>query len=266
MQVACFQLAYPTEESKPERVRRVLSILERVADADLVVLPELWPTGYFSFDRYDDEAEPLDGETVTELRKAASRLGTHLMGGTFVERLDDGGLANCAILIDPNGDVIHTYRKVHLFGYESREAELLTPGEEISVGRSDLGPIGMTTCYDLRFPELYRLLTDQGAELIVIPAAWPKARLDHWSLLLRARAIEDQTFVIGCNGAGEQGGTALGGHSVVIDPWGEVLAEAGDDEQLLHAEIDLTDVTEVRAEFPVLEHRRLTVNRELTAR
>lgn len=258
MRVACVQLTYPDGESKPERISRVQSIIEGVADTDLVVLPELWPTGYFSFDRYEDEAETLDGDMIPDLCKTASRLSIHLMAGTFVERRSDG-LANCAVLIDAEGSVIHTYRKVHLFGYESREAELLTPGQDISVGRTGLGQIGMTTCYDLRFPELYRMLVDRGAQLFIIPAAWPKARLDHWRLLLQARALEDQVFVIGCNGAGDQGGTELGGHSMIIDPWGQVLAEAGDDAEILRADLDLNDVSRTRTEFPVLEHRRLQV-------
>lgn len=259
VRVTCIQLAYPDDESKDQRLERVLRLLEDAADADLVVLPELWPTGYFAFDRYADEAEPLDGPTVTAMREAASRHGIHLLGGSFVERHGDG-LANCAVLIAPSGDVALTYRKIHLFGYESQEAILLTPGTTADVADTPFGGVATTTCYDLRFPELYRVLVERGAELVVIPAAWPSARIEHWRLLLRARALENQVFVVACNGVGGQHGTVLGGHSVILGPWGEVLDEAGGDEQeILTADLDLDRVAEVREEFPVLDHRRLEV-------
>lgn len=259
MRVTCLQLAYPRDESKAERVQRVVRMVGQVADADLVVLPELWPTGYFAFDRYEAEAEDLEGPTVTAMRETAVEHDLYLHGGTFVERHDDG-LANCAILIDPRGDVILTYRKIHLFGYESREAELLTAGTTADVADTDFGGVATSTCYDLRFPELYRVLVDGGARIVIIPAAWPSARIEHWRLLLRVRALEDQVFVIACNGVGDQHGTELGGHSMIVDPWGEVLTEAnGEDEQFLTAELDLVRQERVRAEFPVLDHRRIEI-------
>jgi predicted amidohydrolase len=264
VQVVCIQLGYPDGESKADRRARVLGLVDEAAGADLVVLPELWPSGYFAFDRYATEAEPLDGETVTALRNAAHRHRIHLMGGSFVERHADG-LANCAVLLGPDGTVLHTYRKIHLFGYESQEATLLTPGRDAGVATTPLGTIGTTTCYDLRFPELYRMLVDAGAQLVIIPAAWPAARLEHWRLLLRARAVEDQMVVVACNGAGSQHGVTLAGHSMVIDPWGAVVAEAGDDPQLLTAEVDMGRVADVRAEFPVLQHRRIDIG-DLVAR
>ncbi len=114
----------------------------------------------------------------------------------------------------------------------------------------------MTTCYDLRFPELYRLLLDEGAQLIVVPAGWPAARLEHWLLLLRARAVENQLFVIGCNQVGMQEGVELAGHSAVVDPWGRILAEAAADEEVLTVDLDLALVAKIRDEFPVLRDRR----------
>jgi predicted amidohydrolase len=117
--------------------------------------------------------------------------------------------------------------------------------------------MAMTTCYDLRFPELYRLFLDAGAELVVVPAGWPALRLDHWLLLLRARAVENQQFVIGCNQVGNQEGVELGGHSLVVDPWGRTVVEGGDNEEVLTVEIDLALVDKTRAEFPVLRDRRL---------
>lgn len=256
MRVTCVQLDYPAGEEVADRRDRVLDLIDEAADADLVVLPELWPTGYFAFDRYAAEAETLDGATVTALRTAAARHRVHLMGGTFVERHGQA-LTNTAVLIGPDGDVLLTYRKIHLFGYQSEEAQLLAPGRDAPVARTALGGIATSTCYDVRFPELYRAFVDDGAELVIIPAAWPHARLEHWRLLLRARAVENQAVVIACNGTGDDHGTQLGGHSMVIDAWGDVIVEAGEDPQLLTATLDLDRTAAIRAEFPVLEHRRL---------
>lgn len=260
MKVTCIQLAYPGGETKTQRVDRVVNLVAgAAADADLVVLPELWPTGYFAFDRYDEEAETLDGPTMTAMCDAAREHDIHLHAGSFVERHDDG-LANCTVLIGPDGAIRLTYRKIHLFGYGSKEAELLTPGTTADVAETRFGGVGTTTCYDLRFPELYRVLVARGAEILIIPAAWPAPRIEHWRLLMRARALENQAFVIACNGVGDQHGTTLGGHSVIVDPWGEVVVEAGPDEQeLLSAELDLGRLAEIRGEFPVLEHRRIDV-------
>lgn len=236
----------------------MVAAVGRIEGADLVVLPELWATGYFHFDRYRAEAEPLDGPTVTALAAVASRLGVHLVGGSIVERTPDG-LANTCLVFDPSGALVHTYRKVHLFAYGSEEARLLIPGQAVGTA---LGPgciMGVTTCYDLRFPEIFRLLVADGAEVLVVPAAWPAERVAHWRLLLRARAVENQAVVVGCNGTGEQRGTTLGGHSAVVDPWGTVLAEAGAGEEVVEATVDLASLRRLRAEFPVLAQRRIRV-------
>ena len=163
---------------------------------------------------------------------------------------------NTAVLIDPSGTVVHTYRKIHVFGYRSREAELLTPGETVGTVASPLGPMGATTCYDLRFPEVWRALVDAGAEAVAVPAAWPARRRAHWRLFTEARAVEQQVLVLACNAAGVQGEVALGGASRVTDPWGTVLAEAGDAEEILYCEVDPGVVARTRAEFPVLSDRR----------
>lgn len=260
LRVACVQLSSPSGESGDERLARVVAQLEEVAPtADLVVLPELWYSGYFSFDRYETDARPLDDELLTTFGEIAARHGIHLLAGTFIER-HDAGIANTSVLYGPDGALAHTYRKIHLFGYGSKEATLLTAGERATVADTAIGRVTATTCYDVRFPELYRLLAEQGAQLVVIPAAWPAARREHWRVLLRARAIENQAFVIGCNAGGSQGDVALAGHSAVISPWGEVLAEAGSDAEVLRTEIDLSLVDEVRREFPVLTHRRIAID------
>jgi predicted amidohydrolase len=260
MRVAMVQLASPASEGVAARRERAGELVAQAEGADLVVLPELWAAGYFSFDAYEDRAEPLEGDTVAWGREWAKRLGCHLHLGSVVERTADGRLHNTAVLLDPAGTVVHTYRKIHVFGYRSREAELLTPGDVVEVADTALGPVGATTCYDLRFPELWRALVDQGAEIVVVPAAWPAARVAHWRLFTSARAVEDQVVVVACNATGVgAGGVAVAGHSRVVDPWGEVLAEGGTEEGLITCEVDTSVVAGVRAEFPVLEDRRFGV-------
>ncbi len=256
--IACVQLGWRPDEDRAGRVARVVAAVDRIEGADLVVLPELWVTGYFHFDRYRGEAEPLDGPTVTALAEAAARRRVHLVGGSIVEQSADV-LCNTCVVLDPSGTLVHTYRKVHLFGYGSEEAQLLTAGEAVATAPGPACRIGVTTCYDLRFPEIYRLLVADGAQILVVPAAWPAVRLAHWRLLLQARAVENQAVVVGCNGVGNQAGTALGGHSAVVDPWGKVLAEGGDDEQVVQATVDLGAAEQLRREFPVLDHRRIPV-------
>jgi predicted amidohydrolase len=257
MKVALIQADSPPGESMTDRILRIGDLVSDHGDADLVVLPELWSVGYFSFSRYRESAQAADGPLMQQVCAWARGIGTHVHAGSMIERDPAGKLYNTAALVGPDGSVLLRYRKIHVFGYDSLEAQLLTGGEAADVVATDLGQLGTTTCYDLRFPELYRLLGDHGAEIVVVPAAWPQARLAHWQLLTRARAVENQVFVLACNAAGEQEGVQLAGHSAVIDPWGRVVAEAGADPEVLRAEIDLQGVAEVRDEFPVLKDRRL---------
>jgi predicted amidohydrolase len=258
VRVALVQVASPDEESMQARVERVGRVVAGLDSPQLVVLPELWSAGYFAFDRYDELAQTVDGPLIAEMKQWARSTGAHLQIGSFLERTATH-LYNTAMLISPAGEIVQTYRKMHVFGYKSLETELLTPGTQIASGVIDgLGAVGMTTCYDLRFPELYRRIVDKGAELIVVPAAWPSARLAHWRLLTRARALENQLYVIACGAGGTQRGVELSGHSVIVDPWGEVVAEAGFGEEVLVADIDLDRVGAIRAEFPALADRMLT--------
>lgn len=259
MQVAFLQVASPDDEGSGPRAERVLdAITDAGRGADLVLLPELWAPGYFAFDRYEEEAAALDSPLVEALRAAARGADCTVFAGSVLER-SDLGIHNTALLIDRSGAVVLTYRKCHLFGLaSSREAQLLVPGDRADVVDTDLGRVGLMTCYDLRFPELARELLDQGASVILTAAAWPQARLEHWRLLVRARALENQVFLLACNGAGATGGVTLAGHSVVVDPRGEVLLELGPEPDAGTATIDLADVERTRAEFPVLADRRRT--------
>lgn len=257
MRIALVQVASSPVEEVAARRDRVGQLVADAAGADLVVLPELWAAGYFAFDRYPQRAEPLDGDTVAAGADWARRLGCYLHLGSVLERGGDGRLHNTALLLDPAGEIVHAYRKIHVFGYHSREAELLAPGQDVSVAATKFGPTAATTCYDLRFPELWRELVDLGAKNVVVPAAWPAARRKHWQLFTTCRAVEEQVLLIACNAVGEQdNGVVLAGHSRVVDPWGEVLVEAGDDEGITVVDVDPDNVDRVRNEFPVLADRR----------
>jgi predicted amidohydrolase len=255
--VSLVQIASPPDETPDQRRQRVAALIrEQAAASDLILLPELWANGYFEFEAYPEQAEDLDGPTVTLGRELAADLGCHLHLGSVLLRHPDGGMTNTALLIGPDGEIAHRYEKIHVFGYQSREAELLRPGASVSVAATPLGRLTATTCYDLRFPELWRALVDAGAELAVVPAAWPAARREHWRLFTSCRAVEEQVYVIACNAVGPQrGGVLLGGHSRIVDPWGEVVLEAGDDEGVFTATIDRELVGRTRAEFPVLGDR-----------
>jgi predicted amidohydrolase len=260
LKVALLQVASPASETVAARRDRVRQMVAGARGADLVVLPELWGVGYFAFDQYHELAEPMDGETVSAGREWARQLGCYLHLGSFVERGADDRLYNTAVLIDPAGKIAHTYRKIHVFGYRSREAELLTPGTDISVADTPLGAVAATTCYDLRFPELWRALIDAGAHVVIVPAAWPAARLEHWRLFTSVRAVEEQVILISCNAVGEQIGVALGGHSRIVDPWGVVLTEAGDSEGITWCDVDPGAVARTRDEFRVLQDRRMSIS------
>ncbi|QSW98767.1 nitrilase-related carbon-nitrogen hydrolase [Haloterrigena alkaliphila] len=251
-------------------VERALEAVSRAAarGAALVALPELFNVGYFAFDSYGRLAEPFEGETFTRLREAAADHGIAVLAGTIVEDLGatesvetpaEEGLANTAALFDANGELQLFYRKHHLFGYQSAESELLVPGERIETATVAGVTVGTTTCYDLRFPELYRRLIDAGAELLLVPSAWPYPRIEHWKTISRARAIENQCFVATINGSGHfpaEDATLLG-RSTVYDPWGTTLASSGDEPTLVVADLDLGAVGRVREEFPALRDRRL---------
>ena len=249
-----------------ERARRAV---EEAASQDcaLVCLPEIFTIGYFAFDSYPRAAEPVDGPTITELQELAKAKEIAILAGSIVEDLEAStaqgfetpateGYANTSVYIDATGEKRAIYRKQHLFGYESAEQKLLTPGQSLTTVE-DLGfTVGMTTCYDLRFPELYRELLDRGVTLTLVPSAWPYPRVEHWQLLPRARAVENLMYVAAVNGVGEFEEASLLGRSAVYDPWGTAIATAGERETLVTAKIEPEAVTERREEFPALSDRR----------
>jgi predicted amidohydrolase len=249
MQVALLQVASPDDESVAQRVDRVSRLVlgeARLRGVDLLVLPELWNVGYFSFDEYPARAEPLAGPTISAVRDWAVALGTRIHAGSIVEVDADGRLHNTSVVVGPDGTIENVYRK----------QQLLTPGASVATSPVATLPTGITTCYDLRFPELYRSLVDAGAELVAVCAAWPAARLAHWQLFTSVRAVEQQIWLIACNAVGDQAGIALGGHSRIVNPRGELIIEAEADEGFTYADLDPSLPRQVRSEFPALADRR----------
>ncbi|GAB6899936.1 carbon-nitrogen family hydrolase [Kineosporia succinea] len=269
MRVHVLQVAYGDDEPLSERVQRVAALVAEQQGADLVVLPELWaPTG-FGYRGWAAAAEPVDGPTITAISAAARSIGAFVHAGSIIEAAAPGadrgpegrGLWNTSVLIGDEGEPLLTYRKIHRFGFAAGEPDLIEAGDEqvLAEWETAAGPVvaGLATCYDLRFPELFRSLAEQGANLFVVPAAWPAARVEHWRLLGRARAVENQAVMIQCNTAGTHAGVTMGGHSQIVSATGEVLAEAGDNEAVLVADIDVAAIEQYRATFPVLADRRL---------
>ncbi|KND44030.1 carbon-nitrogen family hydrolase [Streptomyces stelliscabiei] len=265
MRASLIQIGVDEDESVDSRRRRAASLVRDQAGADLVVLPELWTTGAFAFESFTTEAEPLKGPTYEAMAKAASDAGVWLHAGSIPERAasdsgsatGDGPLYNTSLVFSPSGDLAAAYRKIHRFGFDKGEAVLMGAGSELVTLRLPETTVGLATCYDLRFPELFRGLVDAGAETLVLSAGWPERRRAHWTLLARARAVENQAYVLACGTAGTHAGVPQAGHSIVVDPWGEVLAEAGADEEVLTVEFDPAKVATTREQFPALKDRLL---------
>ncbi|MFE2041512.1 carbon-nitrogen family hydrolase [Streptomyces sp. NPDC059477] len=260
MRASLLQIAINEGESVESRRERVASLVRAQAGAaDLVVLPELWTTGAFAFEEFGREAEPLDGPTYEAMAKAAGDAGVWLHAGSIPERDPEGPLYNTSLLFSPSGEPAAAYRKIHRFGFDKGEAVLMSAGRELVTARLPQTVLGLATCYDLRFPELFRGLVDAGAETLVIPAGWPERRRGHWTLLAQARAVENQAFVLACGTAGTHAGVPQAGHSIVVDPWGEILGEAGGGEEVLRVEFDPAKVARTREQFPALKDRVLGV-------
>jgi predicted amidohydrolase len=241
--------------------------------AELVVLPEKW-TVLGTGDQLAAGAQPLDGQAISWARDIASELGIDLVAGSIVERVAGREkTSNTSVHIGPAGELRAVYRKLHMFDVEVdgtvyAESDREEPGSEVVL--SELGDgttLGMSICYDVRFPELYRALAVRGAEVISVPSAFTLATTrDHWQVLLRARAIEDQVFVVAANQIGEHpGGYRSGGRSLIADPWGLVLACAPDTETAIVADLDLSNLQDIRRRLPSLTHRRPEVYEQRAA-
>ncbi len=235
------------------------------AGAELIALPELFNL-YGRFEPIVAAAESIPGLTSERLLGWAARHGVYLVGGSFAERDDASGKArNTSLLIAPDGRIVSRYSKVHLFDIDlpgrvtSKESDWIAAGCETAVTSTPLGNLGQAICYDLRFPELFRRLLADGAEVIVVPSAFTHTTgRDHWEILLRARAIENQCYVLAPNQCGEPAaGMRTYGHSLIVDPWGRIVASLEEEEGVAVAEIDLEALAVVRSQLPSHAHRRL---------
>ncbi|MEU2027184.1 carbon-nitrogen family hydrolase [Streptomyces sp. NPDC016469] len=257
MRASLIQIAVDPDEPADSRRERAAALVALQRGADLVVLPELWPVGAFAHTAFEDEAEPLTGPTHQVMAKAAAEAGVWLHAGSFVERDEDGALYNTTLVFSPEGERAAAYRKIHRFGFDQGEAVMMGAGADLVTVPLPETTLGLATCYDLRFPELFRGLVDAGAETLVVAAGWPERRRAHWTLLAQARAVENQAYVLAVGSAGTHAGIQQAGHSLAVDPWGEVLAEAGADEEVLTVELDPAKVAATREQFPALKDRRL---------
>jgi deaminated glutathione amidase len=264
MRAAAVQLSSTPDRDRNLEAADRLTRAAAAAGAELVVLPEKWPV-LGTAEQTAAGAEPLDGPALAWARGAARELGIDLVAGSLAERVDGAERgANTSVHIGPDGEDRAAYRKIHMFdvevgGRQYRESEHEAPGDEPVLSELANGEgLGLTICYDLRFPELFRILAIRGATVITVPAAFTEATTrDHWEVLLRARAIEDQCFVVAANQVGEPApGIRTGGRSAIVDPWGIVLATAPDAETFVVADLDFERLRRIRTKLPSLANRR----------
>jgi predicted amidohydrolase len=264
VRAAAVQLTSTADRERNLAAADRLTRAAAAAGAELVVLPEKWAV-LGTPEETAAGAEPLDGPALRWAAAIARELGIDLVAGSIAERVEgrERG-SNTSVHFGPDGEPRATYRKIHMFDVEVggrtyRESEHEQPGEEVVLSETAGGvELGLTVCYDLRFPELYRILAVRGARVIAVPAAFTLATTrEHWEVLLRARAIEDQVFVVAANQVGEHApGYRSGGRSMIVDPWGVVLAQAPDKETFAIADLDLERQAEIRRTLPSLANRR----------
>ncbi len=253
---------------KAANVARAVELVEQAAErgAQLAVLPEFFNC-LANFETILAAAEPIPGPTSEAMSQLAARLKITLLAGSICQQSDQTGKGqNASLLFGPDGRLLAHYNKIHLFdiclpyAIDVTESDWIVPGEDVCCTSIDRFTLGQTTCYDLRFPELFRLLVDRGADLVVVPAAFThRTGRDHWELLLRARAIENQVYIVASDQYGQHTShLTTYGCSMIIDPWGRVLDRAGDTgDAVVMAEIDPEYTAKIRSHLPALTHRRL---------
>ncbi|RCW51052.1 carbon-nitrogen family hydrolase [Paenibacillus prosopidis] len=249
------------EAGNPEaNFSKLTSMLEEAVSQeqkpDVIMFPEMWNTGY-ALTEIHTIADRDGARTKAFLSDFSKKHGVHIIGGSIAE-LKSEKVLNTIYAFDREGNVAADYSKIHLFRLMDEE-KYLAAGDKPGRLEIEGAQAGLMICYDIRFPELARKLALEGAKLLFVPAEWPHPRLHHWRTLLTARAIENQMFVIACNRMGTSGSTEFFGHSIVLDPWGETIAEAGEEETIIYADIDLSLVDAVRSKIPVFEDRRPSI-------
>lgn len=253
------------EATKEESLTSAIRKIEKAAasGADFAVLPEMFSCPYetSNFPLY---AEKEDGKSTAALSEAARKNNIYLIGGSIPELSDDGKVYNTSFVFDRDGKQIAKHRKVHLFdiditgGQHFRESDTLTAGDQITVFPTEFGNMGLCICYDIRFPEIFRVMADKGAILVFCPAAFNRTTgPKHWDLLFCSRAVDNQIFMVGAAPAADETASYISyGHSVIVSPWGEILGEEGEGEGILSRTIDLSEIEKVREQLPLLLHRR----------
>ncbi|WP_153126154.1 carbon-nitrogen family hydrolase [Peribacillus tepidiphilus] len=252
--VACIQL--DIEFGNPEK--NFLRASDKIAEAassgaEIIVLPELWTTGY-DLTRLEEIGDSNAKRSIDFLRKEAIKHRIHLIGGSVANQKKDG-VYNTLLVIDKGGNLLKQYDKLHLFKLMD-EHKFLRPGQSDGLFQLDQVPCAGFICYDIRFPEWIRTHTAKGAEVLFVVAEWPLPRLAHWRALLISRAIENQAFVVACNRSGSDPHNTFAGHSMVINPWGDILAESSEDESILYADLSFDKTPEIRKQIPIFQDRR----------
>lgn len=257
-------------DNKETNVDKAVDMIESAAknDADLILLPEMFNCPYDNnkFREYAESAE--DSATLERISWAARNSEVYVVAGSIPE-LDDGKLYNSSFIFNRDGEILDVHRKMHLFDIHVpgeisfRESETLTAGDKVTVVETDLCRIGVVICYDIRFPELSRLMVDKGVELILVPGAFNMTTGPaHWEALMRVRAVDNQVYLAAASPARNHELSYIAyGHSMVVDPWGEVLSQAGASEEIIYAEIDSSRINDVRNQLPLLENRRKDIYR-----
>lgn len=251
--VACVQMDIHFGNPEANRQKAEEMMRKFYGKADLMVLPELWTTGY-DLTRLSEIADQNGEETKRFLRRVAREQGIHIVGGSVAKQTAEG-ITNTMFIVNKNGEVLGEYSKLHLFQLMD-EHHYLQAGHALGLFALQGVQCAGVICYDIRFPEWIRAHTVRGAEVLFVVAEWPLPRLSHWRSLLVSRAIENQCYVIACNRAGADPKNVFAGHSLIIDPWGEIVAEGGEDEMIVEGVIDLERVREVRKQIPIFVDRR----------
>jgi omega-amidase len=241
-------------EQNRVQVRRWFEKLETLeVKPHIVLLPELWDTGY-DLTRLSDIADEEGEQTKALLSELAQQYNVHIIGGSIAERKAEGTY-NASYVVAPDGRLVHEYRKTHLFRLMDEEKYLM-PGQTLDAFTLDGIPAFLQICYDIRFPESIRTGVLGGAEVLFVVAQWPHPRLAHWRQLLIARAIENQMYVVACNRVGSDPNNTFFGHSLIIDPWGEIIAEGSEEEEIVTGTINRSLVVDVRKRIPIFADRR----------
>jgi omega-amidase len=252
--IACIQMdiAFGNPEQNYKKASRLID-QANANKPDIIVLPELWTTGY-DLDNLNVTAEAEANKAKGFFMEAAVKYHSHFIGGSVANKTE-AGIENTMLIFDKNGEQAGTYSKLHLFKLMD-EHLYLAAGKEKGLFSLDGHKFAGLICYDIRFPEWVRAHALNDVEALFVVAEWPIQRLEHWRALLIARAIENQCFVIACNRAGSDPNNKFAGHSMVIGPWGDVLAEGEEGEEILFAEIDLNEVKDARSRIPIFTDRR----------